>query len=143
MANPNSPTTFGHRIREARLRMGLGLRELARQLDLTPSYISDIENDRRIPAEDVIRQLGVALELSFDDLMSLAGRLGDQTERYLKEVPAAATLFRKISADKPSSAAVNRLTELYQTLAERNLSQADLDAVLKALEATAEQERQR
>ena len=38
------PGTFGDRIREARQRAGVGLRALAAELRITPSYLSDIEN---------------------------------------------------------------------------------------------------
>lgn len=94
MANSNS---LGEVIREARVRADLGLRELARRIDLTPSYISDIENDRRVPSEDVLRVLAAILNLDLDDLMAMAGRVGDRAERYLKQHPTAGVLFRRIS----------------------------------------------
>ncbi len=97
MANPHARRTLGQMLRDTRVAKGLGLRELARRVNLTPSYVSDIENDRRVPAEDVLRKLGTELDLSFDDLMSKAGKLGDQAERYIKDVPEAVTLFRRIS----------------------------------------------
>ena len=72
------------------------LREIARRLELAPSYISDIENDRRVPSEEVLRQLATELSVEFDELMSLAGRVGNEAEKYLKRSPAATTLFRRI-----------------------------------------------
>lgn len=38
---------IGGRIRDARVNAGLTLRELARRLDMSPVYISDIENGNR------------------------------------------------------------------------------------------------
>ena len=41
--------TLGEVIRDARIaKDGMKLRELARLLEVTPSYVSDIENDRRV-----------------------------------------------------------------------------------------------
>jgi hypothetical protein len=59
-------------------------------------HISDIENDRRVRAEDVLRNLGTELDLTFHGLMSKARNLGDQAERYIADVLEAATLFRLI-----------------------------------------------
>jgi transcriptional regulator with XRE-family HTH domain len=79
---------------------GLGLRELARHLGKTPSYLSDIENDRRVPSEQVLRALSRELPVEFDELMALAGRFGEDAERYLRRSPAAAMLLRRISASR-------------------------------------------
>jgi transcriptional regulator with XRE-family HTH domain len=92
--------TLGGRVRRARVEAGLGLRELARRLGKTPSYLSDIENDRRVPSEEVLRALSRELPVEFDELMGLAGRFGEDAERYLKRSPAAAKLFRRISASR-------------------------------------------
>jgi transcriptional regulator with XRE-family HTH domain len=96
MANTDG-RTLGEVLRDARVKADLTLRDLAKKLSISPSYISDIENDRRVPAEEVLRQLAGELKLKFDDLMAMAGRVGDQAERYLKTHPAAGTLFRRIS----------------------------------------------
>jgi nitrogen PTS system EIIA component len=92
--------TLGGRVRRARVEAGLGLRELARRLEKTPSYLSDIENNRRVPSEPVLRDLSRELPVEFDELMGLAGRFGEDAERYLKRSPAAAKLFRRISASR-------------------------------------------
>lgn len=102
--------TLGDLVREARVRKELGLRELARRLKKTPSYLSDIENDRRVPAEDMLRDLARLLELDFDDLMARAGRLGDDALRYLTKNPAAGVLMRKLSAANASPDLVEKLT---------------------------------
>ena len=41
--------SVGDIINEARVRKRLGLRALARELNIAASYLSDIENDRRVP----------------------------------------------------------------------------------------------
>ncbi len=93
----NTDKTMGEVIRDARVAADLSLRDLSKKLDISPSYISDIENDRRVPSEEVMVQLAEALNLSFNDLMARAGRVGDQAQRYLKLHPTAGALFRRIS----------------------------------------------
>lgn len=97
MADFIQAQTLGDRVRQARIAKGLSLRDLAGRLDLAPSYLSDIENDRRIPSEEVLKGLSKELELEFDDLMALAGRFGDRADRYLKRNPTAGRLFRRLS----------------------------------------------
>lgn len=110
MANERS-TTLGETIREKRLQVDISLRELAKRLDITPSYLSDIENDRRVPAEEVLKDIAKALELSYDVLMGLAGRFGETVERYLKRQPTAGVLFRKIASANLSRDALEKLAE--------------------------------
>jgi transcriptional regulator with XRE-family HTH domain len=92
-----STQTLGEIIREARLATGQSLREVSKLLEITPSYMSDIENDRRIPAEEVLRNIVKLLNLDVDHLMALAGRFGDDADRYMKKQPIAGVLFRRIS----------------------------------------------
>ena len=92
-----SNQTLGEIIREARIAKEMSLREATKLLGITPSYLSDIENDRRVPAEEVLRNIAKLLDLDFDHLMALAGRFGDNAERYMKKQPVAGALFRRIT----------------------------------------------
>lgn len=103
--------TLGEFLRDARVAADLSLRDLAKQLDVSPSYLSDIENDRRVPAEDVVRALAEHLTLDADTLLAMAGRFGEETERYMKKHPAAGILFRKISSKNLSNDALQKLLE--------------------------------
>jgi transcriptional regulator with XRE-family HTH domain len=97
MANKDANKTLGQVIRDARVAAGTSLREFARTLEITPSYQSDIENDRRIPSEEVLKRVAGLLSLDFEELMALGGRFGDDAERYLRRHPTAGALFRKLS----------------------------------------------
>jgi transcriptional regulator with XRE-family HTH domain len=114
VVDDTSELSLGHVIREARVHARLSLRELAKRVSKTPSYLSDIENDRRVPSEEVLRRIGQVLGLQFDDMMARAGRLGEQTLRYLRQHPLAGVLFRH--------------------LAKLNASEADLRDLLKRIE---------
>lgn len=116
MANPKS---FADRVREARLAQHLGLRELAKLLDIAPSYLSDIEHDRRIPSEEVTKGIARVLKLNFDELMSSAGRFGAEAERYLKKNPTAGALFRKISEGKFEEGELRKLLDQAERLSKQ------------------------
>lgn len=87
------------------------LRELSRRLGVTPSYVSDIENDRRVPSEEVLGRIASELKLSLDELVARAGRLGDDAERYLRTTPVATTLFRRISQEKLTADEIGELMQ--------------------------------
>jgi transcriptional regulator with XRE-family HTH domain len=96
----SSSDSLGDQIREARTAKKLTLRRFAALLDKSPSYVSDIENDRRIPSESVLREACDIVSLDFDQMMGLAGRFGGGTERRLRKTPSLGTLLRKL-ADLP------------------------------------------
>ena len=78
----------------------ISLRALAKQLDITPSYLSDIENDRRVPSEEVLAKIAAELDLDYSNLVARAGRLPADAERYMRQTPAATTLFRRITEQR-------------------------------------------
>jgi transcriptional regulator with XRE-family HTH domain/quercetin dioxygenase-like cupin family protein len=59
---------IGGRLREARLRSGLGVRELSRQLEISASSISQIELGRVVPSVSTLYALTNALNISMDSL---------------------------------------------------------------------------
>jgi transcriptional regulator with XRE-family HTH domain len=88
----NSEKSLGEVIRKARVPKG-SLRSFASILNVAPSYMSDIENDRRTPSEHVLKNIASLLGLDFDDLMARAGRFGDDAGRYFRRHPAAGLLL--------------------------------------------------
>jgi transcriptional regulator with XRE-family HTH domain len=103
--------TLGDILREGRLARQRGLRELARELDITPSYLSDIENDRRVPSEDVLRKLAAGLDLDADELLAQAGRFGEEAERFMKRNPSVGVLFRRITENKLGEDEIQKLVD--------------------------------
>jgi transcriptional regulator with XRE-family HTH domain len=117
MADTGSNKTLGDILREARVDLDLSLRDLAKKLDVSPSYVSDIENNRRVPAEDVLRNMALTLRLEFDDLMARAGRFGDEAVRYMQRTPAAGVLFRRLAQHDLSGDVIEKLIRETETLA--------------------------
>ena len=57
--------SFGEYVKCLRQKLGLGLREVARRIEIEPSYLSDIERGRRnAPAPEKLEKLASALSLS-------------------------------------------------------------------------------
>lgn len=103
--------TLGELIRHARTTLDITLRELARRLDVTPSYVSDIENDRRVPSEEVLIRIAAALDLDANDLVARSGRLASDAEKYMRQTPAATTLFRKVTQQRLNEQQIAALME--------------------------------
>ncbi len=49
-------------IRTARLAADFSLRDLTKRVSVTPSYLSDIENDRRVPSQEVLSAIAAVLQ---------------------------------------------------------------------------------
>ncbi|MFI5091967.1 MAG: helix-turn-helix domain-containing protein [Candidatus Acidiferrales bacterium] len=99
-------------IHDARAKLKLSLRDVTKQLAITPSYLSDIENNRRVPSEEVLQRVAKFLQLDYDDLMARAGRFGEDAVRYMKRTPAAGVLFRKLAEGKASDETVEELLKV-------------------------------
>jgi len=61
--------TVGQRIRQRRERLGLGVRELARRADISPSYVTRLEHATHRPGADIAERLAHALETTVGDLL--------------------------------------------------------------------------
>ncbi len=110
--------SLGARLHTARVETtDYGLRELAKLLSISPTHLSDIENDRRVPSEELLRSLAKHLRLDFDDLMVQAGKVYEVTEKYVENVPQAVTLFRKVSESKLSPEELGKLEKKVEQLA--------------------------
>ncbi len=112
MARHGRGKTLGTQIRDARIHAKQTLRGLARELELSPSYIYDIEYDRRVPSDEVLRRIADRLELNLDGLLA-AGRVGiaKDAEQYIRETPSAGVLFRRVTNDRLTEDQLKRLIE--------------------------------
>lgn len=81
--------TFGSFLREKRMARGLTLRGMAAKLDLSPVYMSNIENDRRAaPSQEYLERMALLLQL-------------DKPEREWMLDLAAKSKQNRVSADLP------------------------------------------
>lgn len=91
--------TFGTRIRELRHAKNLTLRDLAKKVRVTFTYLSKIENQKlsfgEFPSDDLIQKLARALDGDPDELLLLAEKIPDTIRQRVLERPDA---FRKFAA---------------------------------------------
>jgi transcriptional regulator with XRE-family HTH domain len=74
---PDAASSLGPRLRAARLRRGLGLRELARRLDLSPSAISRYETGKMQPSVRTLYAFASELQVTVDEVLFDARRETD------------------------------------------------------------------
>ena len=91
---------LGARLRAARLRSGLGLRELSRQLDISASSVSQIELGRLVPSVSTLYALTNVLKVSMDSLFAAEASNGAATAEVgdLKEGGLVAPAKRRPGA---------------------------------------------
>ena len=81
--------TFGSFLREKRMARGLTLRGMAAKLDLSPVYMSNIENDRRpAPTRAYLERLEQELHLNkaeTEQMLDLAAK--SQNDRVSADLP--------------------------------------------------------
>ena len=87
--------TFGEILRDIRIDSGLGLRELARLIDKSPGYLSDVENGRvPPPSEATIVHMARALKVEKQRLLVAARKVDPELSDYLTEKPLAVDFLR-------------------------------------------------
>ena len=62
---------LGLKLRNLRLAKGEGLREVAQRSGLSVSYLSELEQGKKYPKPDKLLRLADALDVSFDELVSM------------------------------------------------------------------------
>lgn len=69
-AAPDAVVALGARLRMVRQRAGLSLRELARQLGVSPSFVSQLETGKSQPSVATLYALSQLLDVSIDQLFT-------------------------------------------------------------------------
>jgi transcriptional regulator with XRE-family HTH domain/mannose-6-phosphate isomerase-like protein (cupin superfamily) len=75
--------TIGQQLREARVAVGLSVREMARRVDVSASFISQLELGKTMPSVGTLYSIASELGVSLDDLMRAADSRGDGDDRPL------------------------------------------------------------
>ena len=97
--------TLGDRIRELREKNDLSLRELAAKVDVSASFISDIELGRRNPSDKRIEQIALLLGASLDDLKQFDTRPPiRELRRVVRSDPRYSVALRQMMDRQISSA---------------------------------------
>lgn len=88
--------TFGSILKNLRLDSSIGLRELAKMIGKSPSYLSEIESDRvPPPSAEMIIDIAHALGGHKNELLAAASKMDPQITDYVSHQPEAADFLRK------------------------------------------------
>lgn len=75
-------------IRRQREAKEIGLREMAKMIEVSPTYLSKIERDEfPPPTEDRVRAIAKIIECDADDLLARAGRVSSDISAIIKRHP--------------------------------------------------------
>jgi transcriptional regulator with XRE-family HTH domain len=78
--------TLGPFLRRERMAKKIGLREMARKIDMSPTYLSMIERGEYAPpAEEKVREIAKLIGCDEDELLALAGRVPSDLRDIIKE----------------------------------------------------------
>ena len=94
---PGIVYTFGQAIRWARLAQGITLRQLATEVGVTPSFICDLEKDRR--QTNRVIEFAAALGVTVEELECRQGVTEDLTD-WLSKHPELIKEIRDIRAGR-------------------------------------------
>ena len=79
---------FGEFVRRGREAKEIGLREMAKVIGVSPTYLSKIERDEfPPPAEDKVRKIAGIIGCDADELLARAGRVSSDLSEIIKRRP--------------------------------------------------------
>lgn len=90
--------TLGDQIRRLRQEKGISLRELARRAEISPSFLSEIENGKNFPSSETINTIASRLKVSVASLRELDIRSQlTELKRLIEKDSAWGSVFRKLA----------------------------------------------
>ncbi|MFO7736864.1 MAG: helix-turn-helix transcriptional regulator [Desulfatiglandaceae bacterium] len=104
---------FGQILRKRRIDSGLGLRELARRINKSPGYLSDVEKGHvPPPSEAVILDIAAALAIEKKDLLVAARKVDPEVSDYVAQKPEVADFLRMARDEEFEQEDWERITQL-------------------------------
>ena len=110
----NHSETFGSYIRRLRIKQDIGQRELAKKIGVAPSYLNDIEKEKRTaPKNEQIKKLSTILKADLSTMYDLAGNskqtIASDIEEFIKDNPNIISLIRTVKESKISNEEIRQL----------------------------------
>ena len=91
---PVAREKFGATVRRERERLEIGLREFAKMIGVSPTYLSKVERDEfPPPAADKVRAIAKIIKWDPDELLALAGRVSSDLTDIIKRHPREMATF--------------------------------------------------
>ncbi|MCL5291685.1 MAG: helix-turn-helix domain-containing protein [Actinobacteria bacterium] len=112
--------SFGDYVERKRKQKGMSLRELAKEVGISASYLSDIEKGRRYaPDKKKLDHIAALIDIEgeeLDKLYDLAGETKDNVapdlNKFISKDEKARVLLRKVRDKKPSPETLNKIMEI-------------------------------
>jgi ribosome-binding protein aMBF1 (putative translation factor) len=83
-----SGARFGEFVRQQREAKEIGLREMAKMIGVSPTYLSKVERDEFAPpAEDKVKASAQIIGCDVDELLARAGRVASDLSDIIKRDP--------------------------------------------------------
>ena len=107
---------FGPFIRKIRLDLKIGQRELAQKVGIAPSYLNDIEKEKRAaPKIEIIRKISNILKVNNDTLNDLAGiskkSLAPDIREFIEKNPNVVSLIRSIKKNEMGQNQIKKIED--------------------------------
>jgi transcriptional regulator with XRE-family HTH domain len=98
-----SEMKFGAFVRREREAKEIGLREMAKMIGVSPTYLSKVERDEFAPpAEDKVKAIAHIIGCDADELLARAGRVATDLSEIIKRQPVElAALLRTTTGLTP------------------------------------------
>src|SRR6478752_10773095 len=78
---------FGAFIRREREAKGLSLRDMAKKIKVSPTFLSKVETEDWKPGEEKLRKIAEVIGCNPDDLLARAGRVPTELSDIIKQSP--------------------------------------------------------
>ena len=112
--------TFGACIRREREARGIGLRQMAKKIGVSATYLSKVERDEFTPpTEEKVRAIARLVERDPDELLAMAGRVSSDILDIIKRHPVELSGFLRSLTDedvKPLRRGVQEVLSAWKAL---------------------------
>ena len=78
---------FGAFIRRERAAKGISLRDMAKKIKVSPTFLSKVETEDWKPGEEKLRKIAEVIGCDPEDLMARAGRVPTELSEIIKQSP--------------------------------------------------------
>jgi transcriptional regulator with XRE-family HTH domain len=118
--------SFGALLRRERKAKEIGLRDMARRIDVSPAYLSKVERgDFAPPAEDKVRAIAWILGQDADDLLLLSGRVPGDLVEIIRKGPRQLVDLVRAADGVPAGDLVRATVELTKRKAVKGKRRAE------------------
>src|SRR6266700_1822249 len=96
-------------VKSKRVARKWSLRQLAREIGVTPAYVADIEAGRRLPSADLKKKISSVLEVPAEEVAAADSRLTPDLRDWIEERPQLIAILRSLHAAAKSDTLIQRL----------------------------------